>query len=179
MLLKSHNIEATQKDIVRAAHVEQRIKEHGMTVQELKKSVHVLAPELTFWHKKYATITELSQIINSQRCPVGVEWQGIFEDDEEDYNDEYEEDGDDDPGHYGIITAISTNDNFIYMIDPYKKQVHKDRKMTVLEFERRWWDINQIVHPISRRLIEVDDYHAMFIITDPKDTFPLEFNMEK
>ena len=48
------------------------------------------------------------------RCPVGVEWQGFFEDREED------EDWDEgDYGHYSIVTRIDRRSGLITLRDPY------------------------------------------------------------
>jgi hypothetical protein len=143
-----------------------------MNLEELAKACHFIAPNLSFFYKKNSTITELSRLVNAHKTPVGVEWQGIFEDEGDESNDE-------DQGHYSIVTAINTNENYIYLRDPYKNHINYDRKYTILEFERRWWDINEIIHPVSHRIIEIDDFHAMFIVIPKTHSFPEELNMEK
>lgn len=151
-----------------------------MTIDELGKIIKTLYPELQFWYKFNSTISDLSQMINTYKYPVGIEWQGIF-----DYSDDEDEtkllypDIDDDPGHIAIVTAIDTLNNTIKVADPDQHYYLKDRKFSILQFERRWWDINQIVDPITKKTKEVDDYHPMFIITSNNTDFPQFLNMSK
>ena len=51
------------------------------------------------WYKNQASVEDLVALVCRYRCPAGVEWQGFFEDREED------EDLDEgDYGHYSIVT---------------------------------------------------------------------------
>lgn len=175
MLASFYRISLTQDEIVQAAGAAQKIKTRGVTVEELAESTKKLAPKLSFWYKRYGTIGELSQIINTFKHPVGVEWQGVFDYDDE----EIEEDEDDDPGHYGVITKINTHQNIVMIADPDKHYAGRDRRFTVLGFERRWWDINQTIDPFTKKDQEVDDYHMMFIVAPPKLTFPKTLNMSQ
>lgn len=162
-----------QDEFVRAVGLEKKIYQRGMLVEEMALAVTKLAPELCFWFKRYTAINEISQLVNVFKYPVGVEWQGIFR-----YASRQEAE-DDDPGHYSVITALNTKENFIRLADPYKDYAGKDRKLTVLEFERRWWDINEVLDPKTKKAKEVDDYHVMFIVTPQKATFPLRLGMTK
>lgn len=163
----------TQPEIVKAAQVEHKIKFHGMMIEELGLALRILAPELRFWFKYQATLGELSQLINFYKIPVGVEWQGIFDyPDEDKYDDE-----DDDPGHISIITCLDTKNNLIKIADPDRHYAGKDRRFSVLQFERRWWDINQMFDPLTRENRQQDDYHAMFIVTPASVIFPEQLGM--
>lgn len=163
-----------QEAYVQAAGVALRIKTEGMTVNELGLAASRLFPELTFWSKNYATLSELSKLVNQYNFPVGVEWQGIFDnpDDDESSN----EDSDDDPGHYSVITGISTEENWLTLADPYRNRGF-DKQLTILEFVRRWWDINIIINPRTGKHEEVDDYHTLFIITPNNGISPSDLNL--
>ena len=79
MLLSFHDFKISQKRVVIAAAVKRKIKNHGMTLFDLTKATHKLAPQFQFWHKKNATIKNLSLLVNKYKYPVGVEWQGLFD----------------------------------------------------------------------------------------------------
>ncbi len=181
MLLSFQNHTVSQDLIVELAGVGDRIKRHGMLLTDFVLAMDQFAPDLGFWYKRDATISELSSLVNKCGYPVGVEWQGIFDCDDEDEEDEgddedEDEDEDDDPGHYSVVTGISTMDNWITLADPYHNN-GVDRQYTLLEFERRWWDINEQRNKKTGRWQEIDDYHAMFIVTAKDDGVPELFNM--
>ncbi|KKT31044.1 MAG: hypothetical protein UX04_C0005G0043 [Microgenomates group bacterium GW2011_GWF2_45_18] len=178
MLATAHRIFFEQTEVVIAGGVSQKIKEKGMTIAEIAQAMSRILPShlpnTQFWYKPFSTISELSQLVNVFEHPVGVEWQGLF-----DYPDEEDddEDDDDDPGHYSIITAINTRDNIVRLADPDRHYAGNDRRFSIMEFERRWWDINQIVDPITASVKEIDDYHMMFIIARAEESFPEDFGM--
>ncbi len=173
MLLSHCGIAVDQEEFVKAAGVAKKIKERGMTVDELALAVKKLVSGFQFWFKRYATISELAKITRSYHYPVGVEWQGIFEFKHDD------EDDDEDPGHYSVVTYINTKDNLIMLADPYRDYAFKDRQFTILEFERRWWDINEIIDPRTKKHRQVDDYHLMFVVTPQSAAFPRVLGMKK
>ncbi|MFH1840626.1 MAG: C39 family peptidase [Candidatus Shapirobacteria bacterium] len=173
MLTGFQNVHLDQEDFVQALGLEKKIYQRGLFVEEMALTINKLLPELCFWFKECATIKELSQLVNVFKHPVGVEWQGVFR-----YATRQEAE-DDDPGHYSLITALETKKNLIMMADPYKDYAGKDRKFTVLEFERRWWDINKVVDSKRGKTKEVYDYRVMFIVTPQKATFPLRLEMTK
>ena len=127
-----HHFPFCQEDFVKALGLEKKIHQRGMFVEEMGLAFTKLVPNFYFWFKNYATINELSQLVNVFKYPVGVEWQGVFC-----YANRQEAENDD-PGHYSLITAINTKDNFLFLADPYPDYAGKDRRFTVLEFERRW-----------------------------------------
>lgn len=167
MLLSFHNVHVDQQQIVDSLGINNKISTHGMTIQEMGQFIKQYYPQHQFWYKFDSTISELSQLVNQFNLPVGVEWQGVF-----DY-DSQEEADDDDPGHYSIITQISTANNQIMIADPYEVYAGTDRNFSVLQFERRWWDINEINHQ------EVDDYHGLFLITTSDFSFPSPLQLLK
>lgn len=174
MLLSFHNFPVSQRQIVAAAGISQRIKDHGATLDDLARACAKITPDFQFWYKKYASLSDLSRLTNEHKCPVGIEWQGVF-----DYEDDEEqsETDDDDPGHYSVVTQLDTYTNLVMIADPDKHYAGKDRRFTILEFERRWWDINEIENPVTHKVYEVDDFHAMFIVIPKGLSFPENLGM--
>lgn len=177
MMLSFWGLTINQEEIVTAADVSQRIRTHGMLLSEVVTAVNKLAPGYLCWYKREATIGELSSLINTYQLPVGVEWQGIFDnvDDSEIAAAGYVDD-DDDPGHYSVITGISTSDNWLTLANPYLNK-GTDDQLSILEFERRWWDINTAIDPYTHKSHQIDDYRAMFVITPQTDSTPELFHM--
>ncbi len=179
MLLNFKAVDRSQRSLVDAAEIHHKIAQYGMYIDELAKAVERSAPEYQFWHKHYSTIDELSRLVNEFNYPVGVAWQGVFDYDDDD-DEEEEEEGqgdDDDPGHYSVVTHISKQENVVQLSDPFKYYAGTDRKFTVLEFERRWWDINDAIDPVTGKKYQQDDYHTMFIITRKSEDFPAALGM--
>lgn len=175
-MMASHwNLIISQEEFVQAADVTQKIRQHGMLLSELALAVSVTMPDHLFWYKRNASMGELSSLVNMCGYPVGVEWQGIFDGDE-DEEEEDEQNGDDDAGHYCVVTGMSTADNWLTMADPYHNR-GIDRQLTVLEFKRRWWDINDEQDVRTGKWRQIDDYHALFVITTKDDAAPELFGM--
>lgn len=162
MLLSVYDITVDQQQIVDFLGINDKMPIHGITIQEMGQFIKKSYPQLQYWYKFNSSVTQLSQLINQFHFPVGVEWQGIFDyPDEEAFDDE-----DDDPGHIAVITGINTGQNFISIADPDAHYAGADRRFSILQFERRWWDINEVNHQ------EVDDYHGLFLITPNNFSFP-------
>jgi hypothetical protein len=193
MLASFKGVTFSQHDVVRAANVAEKIKDEGMSVPELGQAISVLAPELQFWYKKNSSLSELSQLINSYNYPVGVEWQGLFEhlnseeypddveedEDDSDSDEDDDEEDDDDYGHFGVVTKVDTHNNEVLIADPYGRYAGKDRHFAVMEFERRWWDDNDVYNPYTQRMEKVEDNKAMFLLVPKTEHFPELFNMNR
>jgi hypothetical protein len=147
-----------------------------MRVDQLALAVHLLAPQTQFWFKEHSKLRELIILLHSYRVPVGVEWQGQFDDEEE--GEDGAETGDEDYGHYSVITNADRRKKQLIIVDPYKDYIGQDRIFSFKEFKQRWWDYNEVPDPLTGKTRLVEDRHMMFIIT-PKDAlFPLEFGMQ-
>ena len=101
MLLGQHGVVADQERLTELADVAATIASHGARVDQLARAVAWLRAGRVFVVQDHASAEDLVAVVCGHRCPAGVEWQGFFEDREED------EDWDEgDYGHYSIVTRI-------------------------------------------------------------------------
>jgi predicted double-glycine peptidase len=183
MLLSSVGVGCSQTQLVEIAGIQKKILTHGMFIEEMGLAVAKLSADIQFWYKRESTLRELSQLVTDCGYPVGVEWQGIFEgcyfeDEDIDEDSEDDEDTSDDveTGHYSVVTGISTSENWLTLADPYHNR-GVDRQLSILEFERRWWDINEVTDPTTGKRHEQDDYHALFLVTPKNITLPADLDL--
>lgn len=145
-------VRTSQRRIVRSLRAENKIKDAGLVIKDLARAARIVGKgKFTFWKKEGAGIGDLDKIVNKYKFPVGVEWQGVFYEDEEGDN-----------GHYCVITEVNKSKGYLKLSDPYKKFAGLDRKFKISDFEKRWWDENGLVY----------DRKLMFLITSKKETFP-------
>ncbi|HET9588306.1 MAG TPA: hypothetical protein VFO91_05925, partial [Anaerolineales bacterium] len=111
MLLENIDVNVTQEQITEAAGAAHTIALLGTRVDQLAKAVHELAPGARLWYKEKATPEDLEYVLDVCKFPVGVEWQGLFEDMDDD---------DEDYGHYSIISHIDKVKDELIVVDPYK-----------------------------------------------------------
>lgn len=168
MLASFLGIYISQNSFVSAAGVEEKLETHGMTIEEMKKAVGILLPDCCLWTKNGAGVYELSNLINNYHFPVGVEWQGVFFEDE-----------DDDNGHYSVVTHIDTVNNLVMLADPYRRFAGEDRRFPIIEFESRWWDENEIKDPATGSVRIERDEKLLFVLTPKETTFPQLLGMQK
>ena len=169
MLFSFVGKKVSQKGIVRCLRAESKIKEKGMTVKDLARATRILGKrEFVFWKKSRARITDLAAVVERYHYPVGVEWQGVF------YEDE-----DEDSGHYGVVTKVNVRKGYLLIADSYRRFAGLDRKFRIRDFAKKWWDSNEVVIPGTRRKNIVYDKKMMFVVAPKKITFPRKFGMFK
>jgi hypothetical protein len=169
MLLSNVGVnQIKQRDIVAAAGVEHRIRDHGTTVAQLAMAVRKLVPEVNLWFKNEATVAELDTLVNKYQVPVGVEWQGVFR--------EY---GDGESGHYGVITYLDRDLDRVRIADPFSVFAGKDRLFRLSYFQKRWWDTNEIKDAQTGRRRIVRDHQLLFIVVPNEVTFPSLMGMTR
>lgn len=150
-------VRTSQGRIVRSLRAENKIKDTGLIIKDLARGVRIVGKgNFTFWKKEDATIGDLDRIVNKHKFPVGVEWQGVFYEDEEGDN-----------GHYCVITEVNRFKGYLKLSDPYKRFAGLDRKFRISDFEKRWWDENGLIY----------DRKLMFLITSKKEQFPRSLGM--
>jgi hypothetical protein len=166
MLLHHLGIEVAQEAVAEAGSASDLIEQNGMRVDQLDQAVRQLAPQTRFWYKDHTMIEDLVRIVADYDYPVGIEWQGLFEDTLED------ETQDSDYGHYSVVTMADSNSRKLVIVDPYKDFRSQDRIFTFEFFMSRWWDMNNFPDPLTGKDLLVEDRQMMFLITPEEETFP-------
>ena len=169
MLLENIGVNVSQEEITEAAGATHTIETHGTRVDQLAKAVHELAPIAKLWYREKASVEDLEYVLNECKFPVGVEWQGLFEDMDDD---------DEDYGHYSIIAHIDTVKDEIIVVDPYKDFVDQSRIVKMSLFLNRWWDFNEVKDPETGEKEFKKDEQLFFVVTPLSVAFPAELGMQ-
>ena len=169
MLLENIGVNVSQEEITEAAGATHTIETHGTRVDQLAKAVHELAPIAKLWYREKASMEDLEYVLNECKFPVGVEWQGLFEDMDDD---------DDDYGHYSIIAHIDTVKDEIIVVDPYKDFVDQSRIVKMSLFLNRWWDFNEVKDPETGEKEFKKDEQLFFVVAPLSVAFPAELGMQ-
>jgi hypothetical protein len=169
ILLENIGVNVSQEEITDAAGATHTIETHGTRVDQLAKAVHELAPIAKLWYKEKASVEDLEYVLDECKFPVGVEWQGLFED----------MDGDeDDFGHYSIIAQIDKVKDEMIVVDPYKDFVDQSRIVKMSLFLNRWWDFNEFKDPQTGEKTFKKDEQLFFVIAPLSVAFPTELGMQ-
>lgn len=169
MLLENLGVNATQEEITEAAGATFTIETHGTRVDQLAKAVKQLAPIAKLWYKEKASPEDLEYVLNICKFPVGVEWQGLFDD---------MDDEDEDYGHYSIIANIDKTKDEIIIVDPYKDFVDQNRIVKMSTFLNRWWDFNEVKDLETEEKTFKKDEQLFFVVAPLSVTFPDELQMQ-
>jgi hypothetical protein len=178
MLLSNLGVEVTQEAIAQSGGAQDLIELNGMRVDQLALAVRSLAPQTQFWYKDHSGLSDMIKLVTKYRVPVGIEWQGLFEDEdgEEEGNSETE---DSDYGHYSVVVYANRRKKELIIVDPYKDYIAQDRIFSFEDFLDRWWDFNELTDASTGETRLVEDDHMMFIVM-PKDVLiPLELGMKR
>ncbi len=170
MLLENIGVSVTQEEITEAAGATKTIVEHGTRVDQLARAVNELAPDARLWYKEHATLRDLKFVIDEVKYPVGVEWQGIFDEDPEALDDDY--------GHYSVVAHIEQERDELIVMDPYKDFVEQNRIIKISVFLKRWWDYNQVLDPETGKEIDKRDEDLFFVVVPRSVSFPAELGMQ-
>jgi hypothetical protein len=169
MLLENIGVNVTQEEITDAAGATLTIALQGTRVDQLAKAVHQLAPHARLWHKEKAGFDDLEYVLNEKRFPLGVEWQGLFGDEDND---------DEDKGHYSIVANIDRARDELIIVDPYKDFVDQNRIIKISLFERRWWDYNEVKDLETGEKYSRKDEQLFFVVAPLDVTFPETLHMQ-
>jgi len=169
MLLENIGVDATQEEITEAAGATRTIETHGTRVDQLAKAVQQIAPIAKLWYKEKASLDNLEYVLDICKFPVGVEWQGLFDDMDDD---------DEDYGHYSIISHIDKVKDEIIIVDPYKDFVDQNRIVKMSLFLNRWWDYNEVKDPQTGEKSFKKDEQLFFVVTPLSVTFPDDLGMQ-
>lgn len=153
----------SQREVVRSLRAGRKIKRVGLSVKDLSRAANALGKgKYSFWKKADAKISDLDAIVNKYKYPVGVEWQGVFY--------EFE---DEDNGHYGVVTKVDRGTGYLRIADSFHAFIGVDRKFKIDFFLRRWWDTNTV----KSRTIK--DRKMMFVVTPKDSVFPKNLGMTR
>jgi hypothetical protein len=176
MLLSNLGVDVTQEDVAEAGGATNLIAMNGMRVDQLGLAVEHLAPQALFYYKDHCTINELVEVVCDHHYPVGVEWQGVFEDEDSGETGEAETE-DSDYGHYSLVVRADKEKRELIIADPYKDYFSQARVFDFDFFEGRWYDFNEVPDPVSGKTSVVEDLRLMFVIVPPDATFPQQMGM--
>ena len=84
MLLENIEVDVTPEDTTEAVGGTRTIETHRMRVDQLARAVQILAPSARLWYKERASPEDLEYVLNECKFTVGVEWQGLFDDVDDD-----------------------------------------------------------------------------------------------
>jgi hypothetical protein len=174
MLLDAIGIHVDQETVTKAANAEETIMADGVKLEQIGLAVTRLAPETTLWYKYQANLDDIRYIL-SRGYGVGVEWQGLFYDTEE----EEEEDEVQDFGHYSIISDIDEEEQGLRIVNPHDDFAFHDKYFSIPTFLRRWWDTNEVINPFTSKKMLVEDLRLLFFITPSDQFFPPEMGFKR
>lgn len=175
MLLEAIGVSRTQEEITMAADAQDTIKDTGVTIDQLGRANTLIAPQTQFWYKYHATLDDLRYLLE-RGFPVGVEWQGLFYDTEEEEAADRDEESD--FGHYSVVSHLDEELDQLIIIDPYKDFVDRNRIVDFDFFTRRWWDVNDIKDPETRQIRTIKDEHVLFFVAPKGTFFPREYGFK-
>lgn len=159
MLLSNLGIEKSQEEITESSDATQSIEEKGVTIEQMAKAVERLAPEAVLYYKEYGSIADIEILLREYSLPVGVEWQGLF------YENEKEEEKGEDYGHYSVVTHIDYKKKALIIVDPYKDFASSDRIISIYKFMNRWYDTNELKDPLNDDPILMRDERLLFVVS--------------
>lgn len=168
MLLENIGVNVTQQEITEAAGAAKTIDTHGTRVDQLAKAVQELVPIAKLWYKEKAGAEDLEYVLDECKYPVGVEWQGLFEDMDDD---------DEDCGHYSVVAHIDKAKDELIIVDPYKDFVDQNRIIKMSTFLSRWWDYNEVKDPQTGKKVFKKDEQLFFVVVPLAVSFPVELGM--
>ena len=169
MLLENIGVNASQQEITEAAGATHTIETLGTRVDQLAKAVQELVPIARLWYKEKADLDDILYVLEEAKYPVGVEWQGLFEDMDGD---------DDDYGHYSIIAHIDQAKDELIVVDPYKDYIDQNRIIRISTFQDRWWDFNEVKDPQTGEKTFKKDEELFFVVVPLAVSFPAELGMQ-
>lgn len=173
MLFSFVGLKVTQTRLISSIRAQNKIKVYGIDVNDMGKAAKIAGKkQFDFWRKQKATVNDLNLVLNKYHYPVGVEWQGVF------YENE-----DEDSGHYGVVTKIDKKSGYMRIADPYFLNYFNyngvDRKFRISDFVNKWWDTNEIKVAGRSKTRSVVDTHMMFIVTPKGEIWPKKLGMKK
>lgn len=173
MLFSFVKLRVSQKSIVKSIRAAKKIKLYGINVYDMARAAKIVGRKnYVFWRKDFATIEDLNLAINKYKYPVGIEWQGVF----------YEHE-DEDSGHYSVVTKINKKRGYLRIADSFFNKYlgygGVDRRFKISEFFKKWWDTNEVKKPGTSKTKIIKDTRVMFVIVPRNEKWPVKIGMRK
>jgi len=173
MLFSFVGLRVSQTSLIKSIRAWNRIKLYGIDVNDMAKAAGIAGKKkFSFWRKQKSSLNDLYLIVNKYKYPVGVEWQGVF------YENE-----DEDSGHYGIITKVDKKSGFLRIADPFFNGFFGygdvDRKFKISQFLKKWWDTNEVKVAGTSKTRTVKDIRMIFLVTPKDSVFPKNLGMTR
>lgn len=141
ILLRHKGVPLGQRELSKLAGVERQIYQRGVKVEDLAEAVERSGVGLRVNFQRDANLRDLEAWV-SQGHLVGVEWQGLFRDEDDETAQKWAKLGY--SGHYSVVKAINVEKDVLVMTDPYRAFFERDRVFSAKWFEGRWWDWNLV-----------------------------------
>jgi hypothetical protein len=165
MLFSFYGLAVSQDAIVQAANLSETIQRSGCRIDQLDEAVQGLASDYTLLTKYNSSIEDVILLTREFELPVGVEWQGMFVDPDGRLFDE---------GHYSVIISVDQVAGNVNIVDPEERSALKEGKIPMHDFEKRWWEENDVPRlndPTTTEIIRND--HLLFVLITKNRSVPL------
>lgn len=155
MLLESHGLSVSPREIAEAAGVKDSITLLGSRIDQLAAAVKKLATGFVLLGKFESNLDLLIQLTEKLKVAIGVEWQGSFR----------RKDGTKfDIGHYSILTGVSLSTASMSIVDPDADSCYSDGSLRIADFLARWWEDNEVATGVKAR-----SFRLSFVVTSEDD----------
>jgi hypothetical protein len=163
MMLSLYGVDVSQEAIAEAAGVQETISENGSRIDELGQAIRILVPGYELMAKYDCTLNDLETLVEEFGLPTGIEWQGMFVDDE---GTPFEE------GHYSVVVKVDRDAESITIVDPERRSALVDGALSFAEFEERWWEENDVPSLADSGVMEVICNQGLLFVVVPDERLP-------
>lgn len=163
MMFSHYGLEITQEAIAEAAGVQETISEDGSRIDQLNQAVERLAPGYVLLAKYNASLEDLETLVEEHNLPTGVEWQGMFVDEDGKYFEE---------GHYSVVVGVDRGADEVAIVDPERRSALEAGKLSIGDFEERWWEENDVPSLTDPDAMEVICNEGLLFVIVPEDREP-------
>jgi hypothetical protein len=160
MMLSLYGLAVSQEAIAEAAGVEETIGENGSRIDELALAIEALVPGYVLMAKYDSSVEDLESLVEEYGLPTGIEWQGVFVDDE---GAPFEE------GHYSVVVKVDRDTGAITIADPERRSALIDGMLSFSDFEERWWEDNDVPSVADPTVMEVICNKGLLFVVVPEE----------
>ena len=160
MMLSLYDLDVSQEAIAEAAGVQETISEDGSRIDELGLAIKGLVPEYVLVAKYDSSLDDLETLVEGFGLPTGIEWQGVFVDDE---GAPFEE------GHYSVVVKVDRDAESITIVDPARRSALVDGKLSFADFQERWWEDNHVPSLADSDVNEVIRNQRLLFVVVPDE----------